>query len=273
MRIDQPLRATPVFTIPADASAPAIVLETAIQGPHVWEWEVRWRTYRKSGRVSTPSGRVDLGPHVINIGGDLQVRCSAGGRTFTLNAPIQGTNPALTDIRSFIAHQANADGFYDIVHHESRGAHFDRRRQPVVSFDGGYGLCQLTNPAPTFEEAWSWKKNIEAGLRLFAQKVRSARNYLSAKGTFTTDQLKYEAVARWNGGAYHKWIDNRWVRNPDILCDGNTGNIGWNMADPDNAGQTIDQLRRRDQATYRRGRRNTDEWGYFGVCYADRLLG
>jgi hypothetical protein len=96
--------------------------------------------------------------------------------------------------------------------------------------------------------------------------------YLSRGGrTYTADQASLEAVARWNGGRYHEWdaTAGAWVRNANILCDSATGNIGWDMSDPANAGQTEQQLHQRDAASYRRGPQAGSHWGYYGVCYAD----
>jgi len=81
-------------------------------------------------------------------------------------------------------------------------------------------------------------------------------------------------VSRWNGGAYHVWSNaqNAWVRNPTVLCDSKTGNIGWDMTKPDNSGKSEAALHQRDAGKYRHAPGASDSWGYFGVCYADRLL-
>ena len=48
---------------------------------------------------------------------------------------------------------------------------------------------------------------------------RNNRNY-------TQDKLRRETIRRWNGGSYHVWNGQAWVRNPNIVCDPQTGNIG-----------------------------------------------
>ena len=269
MRIDQPLNMSPFYSFDVDAKGPRIKLETAITGAHSWSWTIRWKTFSQSGGMSTAVGRFELD---AMVGGDLSVQLLAGGRSFVFNAPIIGQNPTHDAIRSYVNGKPDADGFLDIIMHESKGKHFNLAGQPIESFDHGFGLCQLTRPAPTYEQVWNWKRNIDAGLTLFADKRRIARNFLSSHGSYTPDQLKRETVARWNGGPYHSWDGSKWIRRPNILCDGKTGNIGWDMSDPDNAGKTASELRARDQSTYRRGHQNTDEWNYFGVCYADALL-
>jgi hypothetical protein len=65
----------------------------------------------------------------------------------------------------------------------------------------------------------------------------------------------------------------RWARPAHILCDSQTGNIGWDLTDPANAGRTEAELRARDRAEYAAPRRPGARWRYLGVCYADRLLG
>ena len=63
-----------------------------------------------------------------------------------------------------------------------------------------------------------------------------------------------------------------WVRNADILCDPATGNIGWDMTDPENNGKTVAELHKRDAGTYSK-RPSGAHWKYSGVCYADAVLG
>ena len=106
-------------------------------------------------------------------------------------------------------------------------------------------------------------------------KRQAAVRYLSQNGrTFTDDQLTRETIARWNGGPYHVWgsAQQAWIRNPDILCDSKTGNIGWDLTKPENRGKSEGALHQRDAAQYRHPPGQNDCWGYFGVCYADRLL-
>jgi hypothetical protein len=272
MKITTPL-ANAQFKIAGDTTPPAITFKTDATGAHVWTWKIVWGAFSKSGTVNTATGTLELKAQLADLGGTLTVSAAAGGITAQVAVSVIGTNPAMAAIEAYLATKPNSDGFAAIIKHESKGLHFNPSGQPVKSFDNGYGLCQLTTPAPSFEQCWSWKRNIDAGLVLFAAKQTSARTYLSQSGrTYTAAQLRYETVCRWNGGSYHRFVGGKWVRNPAILCDARTGNIGWDMTDPDNAGQTEAQLRARDKGTYARGHKNTDEWNYFGVCYADAIL-
>jgi hypothetical protein len=267
------------FVIPADGGVPAIVFQTDGAGPHVWRWTATWKTFSRTGQISTPGNTLDSG-FLQDLGGTVTVRATqapAAGKpaaTATVTVTLTGTNPTVHDVTVYLATKPDSAGFAAILEHESRGRHFTAAGQPIASYDGGYGMCQLTTPVPTMEQVWSWKRNIDAGLRLFAAKVTAARTYLSqGKRPFTADQLQREAVARWNGGAYHVWDGKAWVRNPDMLCDTATGNNGWDMTKPDNAGKTQEELHRRDKDEYKRGHRSGDLWRPSGVCYADAILG
>jgi hypothetical protein len=264
-----------VFTISADAGWPSIPLQTDAQGAHSWTWTMTWGTFTKSGAATTAGNRWDAGPAITNYGGSLTVVATAGGSSATIALQVKGTNPAPADVAQFANSRPNSDGFASIIQHETKSKHFNAANEPIKSFDKGYGLCQLTNPAPTYEQAWNWKLNVDGGLALFAQKRAAAKTYLSQSGrTFTPEQLKFETVCRWNGGPYHKWnaVAAKWERNPTVLCDSATGNIGWDMTDPANTGQTEAQLHARDKASYSKPPGPAAHWKYIGVCYADRVL-
>ncbi|MNN20089.1 hypothetical protein D3C81_1333500 [compost metagenome] len=83
--------------------------------------------------------------------------------------------------------------------------------------------------------------------------------------------------SRWNGGSYHQWdsVAEVWVRKKSILCDSDTGNIGWSMDKEKNKGKTESELRERDKDKYRdggKGQTKDHPWQYSGVCYADHVL-
>lgn len=274
MKFTQPA-SNSIGLITAEPVWPSLVFTTDAPGIHTWRWKMEWGVYTRSGVASTTGPRWDARESIEGLGGALTVRATCGTANAQVVVQVRGTNPALTDITRYIATQADSAGFERIVQHESRGRHFNAQQVPIRSFDNGYGLCQLTNPLPSFEQVWHWQRNIDAGLVLFRQKRTAAIRHLSQGGrSYTTEQLRYETVARWNGGRYHDWdaTGGGWVRRPNILCDDATGNIGWDMTNENNEGQTQAALRRRDRASYARGRREGDAWEYSGVCYADRLL-
>lgn len=272
------------FTITADPTWPSIAFETDATGPHTWSWKIAWSTFSKSGKETTAGNTWDAKTAVTDLGGTLTVTAEASvtqpgkppmKQTASVTVKIKGTSPDATAIKTYLGTKPNSDGFDKLIEHESKSTHFDTKGEPKKSFDNGYGLTQLTNPKPTFEQAWNWKKNIDAGLDLLATKRNAAISHLSQdKRTYTDDQLKYETIARWNGGSYHEWDDKakQWVRKANILCDTKTGNIGWNMDDAENTGKSEADLRERDKDSYKKHTADA-HWNYYGVCYADRVLG
>lgn len=99
---------------------------------------------------------------------------------------------------------------------------------PVVSFDGGFGLTQLTecNGLPTYGQIWSWKQNIDGGQACFEGKKSAARNHLDAiigAGNYTNDQLMREAFQRYNGTYYYDNIGG--VLTKSVNCKDYLGNV------------------------------------------------
>lgn len=259
-----------------DATWPSILIQTDGTGAHTWTWKITWSSFSKSGTAKSAGNQWDAQHAVKNFGGTLTVTAHAPGGIASITVRIKGQNPTREQVTDYLSTCKNTAGFDKILEHESHFRHFDNNGEPVVSFDGGYGMCQLTNPRPSYEQVWNWKKNIDGGLTLFGHKRTEAIGYLGqSKRTYTDEQLKYEAVCRWNGGSYHTWDSKQgaWVRNPNIVCDPSTGNIGWDMTDPNNAGKTEQQLHDRDRGAFARPPGRTAHWDYFGVCYADAILG
>ena len=128
-------------------------------------------------------------------GGDLTVKLSVVYGNITLHAEIKGTitgtNPALSSLQNDAPKKA---GFRKLMRLESALRQFYSNGCPLFSQDnlGGVGICQLTNPAPSDDEVWSWKANLAGGVSLWNQKERVARGYpahVRASKEFT-DQVK-----------------------------------------------------------------------------------
>ena len=269
-------KATDAFTITSGPIWPSVAFETDATGAHTWIWTIQWGSFKKSGTAQTPGNTWDAQTVIANYGGTLTVSAAAAKDSASITVKIIGTNPGATDVNPYLATKPGADGFDKLLQHESGFKNFNAQGEPVKSFDNGYGMCQLTTPPPTFEQAWNWKLNVDGGLALFASKRGDAITYLSQSGrTYTNDQLKHEAVCRWNGGSYHTWdaTAKAWVRNPDILCAPGTGNMGWDMTDAENKGKTVADLQKRDSALFNKPPQAGAHWRYSGVCYADAILG
>lgn len=273
MRITSPPNNASI-SLSAEGMLPPVIVQTDGQGVHQWEWEISWGNYRRSGRSQSPGPRWDATALLADLGGTLKLKVTAGSNKAETSIKITGTNPTSNQVQAYLTSRPNSDGFFRIVNHETQCRHFNAQGEPIRSFDNGFGMAQLTNPAPSYEQVWSWKRNIDGGLMLFAEKRRAAAAYLSRDGrTYNADQLRRETISRWNGGAYHTWNQAArvWERNPNIVCDASTGNIGWDMTDPTNAGMGVDKLRSRDGGQFRTARPTGAHWRYFGVCYADRI--
>jgi hypothetical protein len=275
MKFKKP-RVNEIFTIISVPEWPSIQFETDATGTHTWNWTIAWNTFKKSGKETTPDNKWDAIAAIGNVGGILTIRADANKTNATISVKVKGTNPSAAEVAQYLATKANSAGFDDIIAHESKFKHFNASNEPVKSFDNGYGMCQLTTPAPTFDQVWNWKLNVDGGLKLFEQKRSIAIAYLSQDNrAYTNDQLKYEAVCRWNGGSYHKWDAKagQWVRPSNILCDSKTGNIGWDMDKSENKGKTEEELHKRDSGSFSAPPAPGANWKYSGVCYADRILG
>jgi hypothetical protein len=268
-----------VFRVSSAAEWPAVVFVlngTVPPGQVVtWKWRIEWHSFSRSGVASTTTNQWDAREAIAGLGGWLTVEASGPAGTHSIKVKLAGTNPTAEELLLHLANTPESAGFDRILTHETRMEHFDPQGDPKCSFDKGYGMCQLTNPVPSYEQCWNWKLNVNCGVALFAEKRRSAMRYLSQNGrTFSDEQLRRESVSRWNGGAYHVWSaeQNKWIRNPAILCDTQTHNIGWDLTNPANRGKDEAALHKRDALKYRHKPGPADAWGYFGVCYADRIL-
>jgi hypothetical protein len=263
------------FVISSAPEWPSIPFETDGRGPHVWSWTIEWGSYSHSGVATTNGNTWDAREVCAARGGTLKVRIQAGDDSGEASVRIVGTNPTDAEVNAYVHAHPKSDGFDKIIAHESRYKHFNADGEPTRTFDRGYGMCQLTYPTPSFEQVWDWKKNVDGGLALFAEKRTLAQHYLSQNGrSYTPDQLRYEAVCQWNGGSYHAWDEQHgaWVRAPNILCDTTTGNIGWDMNLAQNQGQSEAELHQRDSHHYSRPPAHGAGWKYSGVCYADKIL-
>ena len=261
------------FQVTGDPTWPSIRFKTDGTGQHTWKWKIVWLTFSQSGTETTAANEWDAQATVTNYGGTLTVEASSAAGSATVSVKIKGTNPQAADVTTYVQLK-HANGFDKILSHESKMRHFNTSGEPIKSFDNGYGMAQLTSPPPSYDQVWNWKLNVDGGIKLFGQKVSTAKTYLSQNGTYTADQLQYEAVCRWNGGSYHTWdaTAKAWVRNPNVLCDSQTGNIGWDMTDAKNKGKSEADLHKRDAASYRSAPASDAHWRYYGVCYADAVL-
>lgn len=274
MQITSP-KSADSFSISSSAAWPSLVVQTDGTGSHTWNWTIKWGVFTTSGSDVTSGNKWDAAAAITNLGGLLTVQATANKLTASVSVRIKGTNPSAQEVSQYLSTKANSVGFDKIIAHESKFKHFNANGEPIKSFDNGYGMCQLTFPAPSFEKVWNWKLNVDGGLSLFSQKRASALTYLGqSQRSYTADQLTYETVCRWNGGHYHEWdaAAGAWVRTASMQCDSATGNIGWDMNDISNKGKSEADLHKRDSGAYSAPPTASSHWRYSGVCYADSVL-
>jgi len=87
------------------------------------------------------------------------------------------------------------------------------------SSDGGFGLMQLTNPKPTYEQIWNWKENINDAILRIKGKLTIARAHLNKYRDAVKDEdvprfLRMDTYQLYNGGYYWKWnrYKKRWIK-------------------------------------------------------------
>lgn len=285
------------FFIDETSKFPTITFEikTDVSPPYQWKWAITWdaqvsgmresgkrgrklKTFTETGSFASNDKTWDANLNGKTLGGKLSVEVAAGSVAFRRTVFILGKNPSKDDVVSFLSSMPNTVGFDLVIDQETHFKNFiNADGEPVVAGDSGYGLTQMTTPAPTYEQVWNWKENVRAGVALFQQKQREAIDSFKPH-PYTQEQLKTETYARWNGGSYYRWnVATKQFERRDVLCDPSQGNIGWNMDDPVNAGKTVDQLHERDKDQYKKMKKGQDKnehpWIYTGICYVDHILG
>lgn len=269
------------------------MIETTLPGPYNWKWSIQWaakvsgmkerahrgallKTFSLGGAASTdrPQWKADLGKIV---GGTLTVEITVGEDHFKRSVYVVAENPSKSGISAFVATISDAKGFARLLEQESDSKNFiNADGNPIVSFDRGYGITQITSPAPTYEQTWNWKENIRIGARLYRENQLLAKKLLGTHPPYTDDMLELETYARWNGGSYYEWSAERkaWAVRDNVLCDTQTGNMGWSPDIEANTGQLESVLHARDKESYKKGKTGqTAEhpWKYSGICYANHV--
>lgn len=283
-----------VFKINENAKFPEIIFEIKddFVGAYDWSWEMAWivmacpqnrkkprfnpknkKTYVEKGRFTSKSKKwvADLDGKVL--GGTLSVAVKVGTKTFLRKVIIKGVEPGeekiLQEIRLY--EQKNPDETRvakKILKQETNYHHFFSDEEPLVSFDNGYGLAQATNPVPSYEEVWNWKKHLNyIVIIVIAEKRALAKNYLARHGNYSEDDLDMETLVFYNGANHHYLVwdkaAKKWKRNEQILCDPQQSNTGWDMEQGGNVGKTLAELRKG----------LGEKPKYTGRCYAQHIKG
>lgn len=192
--------AGPQFAISEQCSMPAITVTATLKNitpdpkvPLQYQWNVT--LVFKGGPCAHSLNRTISHPPITTTtarnqlaiafgqirGGDLVVRVTVRVGNSTLAAQsnglkVIGTNPSATTLS--VAAPINMT-FRKLMRLESGLRQFLAPDCPLFSGDnaGGVGLCQLTSPAPTDDQVWSWKENLKAGVTLWNSKESIAKGY------------------------------------------------------------------------------------------------
>lgn len=280
-----------IFYIDDDAKFPDIIFEIKSDesGPYFWEWVIIWTpeacpqtedkkrfkaknstAFSKTGSFKAAEKKWKCNLEAV-IGGDLIVKVKVGNATYVRKIIILGKNPPkdkiLAELDSGKTKEDN-ELAKKIFTQESRYRQFYSDGKPLTSFDNGYGLGQLTNPVPSYEQIWNWKSQIKELLSKRIPTARSiAKNYLDKHPGYTQDQLDLETLAAYNGvpknQRYHNWDEKekKWVVNQNVTCDPDQSNKGWIMTDKENKDKDIDGLRKNKES----------KPIYTGRCYAEHI--
>jgi hypothetical protein len=227
IRLTPDQREFAISTVPAMPQIAVQVVVVGVQPDPTAGTAVRWRAIlsfdprgcrhgvgqpREHARLdgTAVGGRFTL-PFRDVRGGALTIRVSAlvDGRELRAERSdlrVVGTNPRFTDL----AQQLPTRGLRALVWRESGGRQFDGRADggtgpcPLYSGDmlGGVGLMQVTRPAPTLDQTWSWRANVAAGVALYREKERVARGYprrVRDSAAFRTLVTQHAAARRARG--------------------------------------------------------------------------
>lgn len=133
-------------------------------------------------------------------GGELTIRCEviAAGEgppvTAELTGPqIKGKNPPRSVVWAAIG---SNQVLKQICLKESGGRQFSAAADTGVSVhpvwnehgDGGVGLFQITNPAPTADQIWNWLANVKRGIEIYDDKKKQTKAYQN--GVSGSDDFK-----------------------------------------------------------------------------------
>lgn len=279
------------FYIDEDANFPDITYEikTDEPGPYEWSWQVKWtgmacpqaegkrryktgkeNTYAKNGKFQSNEKKWKADLHGV-LGGDLTVKVKAGNTTFVRKTFIRGKNPSkekiLTELDVF-TNKEDVTLAKKIFQQESRFRQFYSDEAPLTSFDNGYGLGQLTNPKPDYEQVWNWKAHIKDMLETRIRVARRrAKAYLDKHPGYSQEIYDLETLAAYNGipqnQRYHNWDEENkvWVINENVICDPSQSNKGWNLEKEIHKGKSLQDLKKDKGA----------KPFYTGRCYAEHV--
>ncbi|WP_211442576.1 hypothetical protein [Collimonas humicola] len=289
------------FYIDDEAKFPTIEFEikTDSPGPYKWSWAISWDANvsglrerargKKVANFSEKGGFTQDGKSwdfkTVNkvIGGRLTVTVDVAEIKFRRTVLILGKSPSKEKIDAYVEQKVAAgsnsnarDGAQDrvtaiatmkkILQQESQYKHFlNLDSEPIVAFDKGYGLTQLTSGDPTYVQIWNWKAHIDEALRRMVGFRAQALKFFNRHKEWhqDDDMIEVDAISLWNGGHYYVESSDhtQWIRNPQMICVPREGNKGYKVSEAEVGKITLPELQKD----------KTRSPSYTGVCYADTI--
>jgi hypothetical protein len=237
-----------------------VVFSKTVTGTRVTFVGDDWRGLVRGGRLTLTAVAVVDGQVIQGQLGGRVVEQRVDGRLVRRldGLRILGTDPTEAAVRAYVdtlpvpgRWPTNTQyEFRQIVRkmiaHESGGVHqFDPNGLPLWSSDNqrGVGLMQITDPAPTDDEVWDWRRNVARGVAILGgEKLRTAINRLDRlraavqreavqaggrAAPITGDMIALQAVRGYNGynngrGVIDEWRPVRDGRGRLVIVDGQT---------------------------------------------------
>jgi len=165
------------------------------------DYTLRYRTMTTTGTASGTTSKseawdVDLG----KIRGGTAVASASvdGVKLLDIEFYIRANNPTAVQVKTYLQSKSAPWYAFAIANHETGCKQMNTPTSGNVGVDtttkvggtpneaaiqdGGVGLFQITNPAPTADSVWDWKKNTDQGLQIIANKsAQELPKYNSAK--------------------------------------------------------------------------------------------
>ncbi len=287
----------PLFPISSNCEMPKITLNAEFSGeppttpaPLRYHWTVSLTftgttcAHSAGRRTAHPPIDVTTAEPCLTIpfthirGGDVSVGVTVQVNGETLSARtsglrITGTNPSPADLEREVP---ASPGFRRLMRLESGLRQFRSPACPLFSEDnlGGVGICQVTTPAPTEDQIWSWKANVQAGWQVYLAKQALAKSYPArvrsggafqklaaafhshrqASGLppltlelpdFSEEQLERDTLRAYNGfaGQLHEFrvcVDAESL--PAVTVSGSVATAQWEIITPAERGNLCEQL-------------------------------
>lgn len=154
----------------------------------------------------------------IAIAATIKDKYGVFASSLNLVSSVRGENPNKETIKNRLGSLT----MQILAYKESRFRQFNSKNLPIFGPPRGFGVMQIDTPPATARQLWDWADNIAAGVALFKEKEADAKGFPARERKrafpeatdFTPEQLKLEAVQRYNGGSYWAWNDSekKWIR-------------------------------------------------------------